>query len=758
MKIAIMTWFSYGNYGTLLQAYALSQVLKDEGHTADIIRYYPKKPAVDADDRGFFLKILDRSYKEVQNIINPQILNDRYDELFEPFADKFLTFTKECETLSDLKNVVNEYDVFICGSDQIWTQENFDSHYFLDFVEKRKKTISYAPSIGAGCFKNYIYEEKIKELVHNIDYVSVREESSTRLLKAFEKEIIRVVDPTLLLSSKVWEDTFCLKESDTHEKSYALLFFLGRSNKSWKTAYELARKKNLKIKVIPAYKKDFGRKVDVEKKVDPKKFMELIKNASLVCTDSFHGIIFSIIFEKDFLAFERFKGKHYLNQNNRIYDLLNSIMLTDRIVQGNINIEISKIDYSKKKEYLLQKIGQSKSFLFSSLSEIAGNIVNEKKEFSIRDCKSTCIGCGACLYNCPTNAINIKLENDGFFRAELNQEKCIHCNKCIEVCPFTGAVGANSLVKNKLYAYQDCDETLESTSSGGAAYRISEILLRRGYTIIGCTYDYDGNIAKHIVVREEKKISLLKGSKYIQSFFADVFEYIGLNNEPIVVFGTPCQVSAVKKSFPERENIIYIELICHGVPTYNLFNKYLNYLRENKKVIGEIEKISFRDKKRGWSTDMYIKSDGKFYHGINTKDPFFKMFISGVCYSGACYECRWREKSSADLRLGDFWGGKFRKDKLGVSMVIPNSIKGEEIVTMLKNYEEKKIFLEQDISDYYRSQQVYNLKKPLHYEEIIDGLQKEDCNLEKIVKKYADPVCRKNSFYDKVLRIYGKKK
>lgn len=757
MKIAIMTWFSYGNYGTLLQAYALSQVLKDEGHTADIIRYYPKKPAVDANDRGLFLKILDRSYKEIQNIINPQILNDRYDELFEPFADRFLTFTKECETLSDLKNVVNEYDVFICGSDQIWTQENFDSHYFLDFVEKRKKTISYAPSMGAGCFKNYLYEEKIKELVHNIDYVSVREESSTRLLKASEKEIIRVVDPTLLLSSKVWEDTFDLKTTDTHENSYALLFFLGRNNKSWKTAYELARKKNLKIKVIPAYKKDFGRKVDVEKKVDPKRFMELIKNASLICTDSFHGIVFSIIFEKDFLAFERFKGEHSLNQNNRIYDLLNSIMLTDRIVQGNTNIEISKIDYAKKKEILLQKIGQSKNFLFSSLSETAGDIDNGKIEFSIGDCKSTCIGCGGCLYNCPTNAINIKLEKDGFFRAEVDQEKCIHCNRCFEICPFTGAVGANSLVKNKLYAYQDCDETLKSTSSGGAAYRISELLLSSGYTIIGCTYDYEKNIAKHIVVKEEKKLSLLKGSKYIQSFFADAFEYIGLNNEPTVVFGTPCQIGALKKVFPERENIIYIELICHGVPTYNLLKKYVEYLKKTKKIKGNIKIIKFRDKTRGWhKKTMHIMSDSKQYYGKS--DLFFRMYNSGVCYCDACYECRWREKSSADLRLGDFWGGKFRKDKLGVSMVIPNSIKGEEIVTMLKNYEEKKIFLEQDISDYYRSQQVYNLKKPLHYEEIIDGLQKEDCNLEKIVKKYADPVCRKNSFYDKVLRIYGKKK
>ena len=436
---------------------------------------------------------------------------------------------------------------------------------------------------------------------------------------------------------------------------------------------------------------------------------------------------------------------------------MDSLDLSDRIFQGDVCYQAKSIDYDKKKAILLQQIDKSKSFLFNSLAKENGSINQENYGISVAEYKNSCIGCGACSYKCPTKAINIELGQDGFFKANIDKNKCVACKKCIEICPFIGKDENNSLAQNDLYAYQDCAKVLKNTSSGGAAYRLAKLLLHQGYSVIGCAYDYDKNIAKHIVVKEEKDLDLVKGSKYIQSFFCDAFDYIESSKEAIAVFGTPCQISAVKAAFPERKNIICIELICHGVPTYNLFEKYIDYLKRSKKIVGNIKMISFRDKIRGWHTKiMHILSEGRQYH--DKKDLFYRMYNSGVCYSEACYECRWREKSSADLRLGDYWGNKYSKEKLGVSMVIPNSIVGKNILVELENYKGKKLFLKQDIRDYYNSQQVTNAIKPLHYEEIMDALNDKNSSFEDIVKKYADPICRRNSFYDKVLRIYGKKK
>lgn len=377
MKIAIMTWFSYGNYGTALQAYALYHFLKSDGHDVDVIRYYPRKMPKGALGENICQDFVVRVLRKIHNVINPQIMNRRYDELFLGFIESNLTFTKTCETFSDLKSLEDNYDAFICGSDQIWTQRNLDPHYYLDFVSAKYKKIAYAPSMGSASYINDLYKKNINELVNNISFLSIREKSTKELLeKNIGKKIINVVDPVLLFDSNRWSEVSQTEGSRFNE--YALVYFLGDNIKSWNYAYKISKLNNLEIRIIPTYKRDFRRSGIIENNVDPECFINLFKNASLVITDSFHGVLFSVIFEKNFWVLKRFKGDSKKNQNVRLYDFLERLDLQSRIIKRFHDYNGDRIDYVKVKTYLVPQISESKDFLEDSLERI--NELNRENE------------------------------------------------------------------------------------------------------------------------------------------------------------------------------------------------------------------------------------------------------------------------------------------------------------------------------------------------------------------------------------------
>lgn len=287
---------------------------------------------------------------------------------FEEFTDKNIDFTQKVQTSRELIMLNKEYDCFICGSDQIWNPENFNGVYYLNFVNDKNKKISYAPSFGVSKIPVSMKEE-IKHLVNKFNWLSVRENSGESILRELtNKKIEIVVDPTLLLSKTDWEQ---ISEDPKVNNDYILCYFLGNSREYWKTVQYLHRITTYKVIIIPIKYNSYFQKYEIRPSTSPKEFLGLIKNARLVLTDSFHGIIFSLIFKKDFFAFKRFVDRDKWSQNARVYSLLGMLNLENRLIDYN-TIKAYKdnyfIDnYNEINKVLGEKIDSSIAYLTKAL-------------------------------------------------------------------------------------------------------------------------------------------------------------------------------------------------------------------------------------------------------------------------------------------------------------------------------------------------------------------------------------------------------
>lgn len=737
MRIAIMTWYSQANYGTALQAVALAKVLEEKGNIVKIIAYKPKMSSYQIADMGMFRYGMYKLSKKLNYILNPNIVAHQAGHKFDVFLHRHLQFTEQCMTYTDLYNLNEKFDLFICGSDQIWSPLLFDSHYYLDFVRENKRKVAYAPSIGINKIESKMVASLLEKYTHDFERISVRESTGAKLLSdLIGKKIPDVLDPTLLLNETEWKHEFY---KNRKAEKYILAYFLGDGEHNWKKFYKLAHYYAMPIKIIPVHKKDLRRKGEICTHIGPEEFLDLIFYAEVVCTDSFHGIAFSVNFKKNFFAFMRFKNGSFNNQNSRILDLLNELDLTNRILGDIKEDDFFKIDYSKVNEKLNTKRDISKGFLFGAIDSLE-KVEGAQLLNNIYAANKPCCGCGVCKNVCPVNAISINKNEKGFFVAKVDKELCISCGICRINCPFEGDLMGKSLIKGRTYSYKDADiKVLNESSSGGVAFRISRLYSEQGYDIIGSVFDYNKLYAKHELVKAEdvSQLKRFQGSKYIQSSFEEIFTKIKDKHHNVMIFGTPCQIAACRKYLCGYKNIKYVDLICHGVPSYNLFDKYLQSLRSGKKLKGDVKKIVFRSKEHGWRKRI-IKVDGmeSEYKKSESEDDFFLMYKYGLCYSDACYECRWRDWSAADIRIGDYWGSKFENDKTGVSMVISLTPQGDDIIKNLM-VSVSGIIAEESIEDYFVSQQTKNVVKNINYDHVMALLCDQNVPLHEIVHDYA---------------------
>lgn len=739
-KVALMTWIHHDNYGTVLQGLATKNVVNSLGHELEGIDYISE-----GYDRITKLeKLLNPSKvkeKLIQNIRGMEyyknIKCDKRKIAFEEFRKKHLKL-KKAQTSSELYALNTEYDAFICGSDQIWSPKEYNSKYYLDFVEIKEKKIAYAPSFGRSIIKDELVKKRIKESIEGFKHLSVREYEGAKLIKEISgREVKVVVDPTLLVSKKEWNQY----ESDIKiEGKYLVCYFLGNNESYWKHIEEISKKYNLKVIVIPIFEVDLKRDFTIMEGVGPGEFLSLIKNAELVCTDSFHGSIFSIIYNTAFLTYKRFSDKNIESQNSRIYNLLKLFNLEEKLISGN-NDSIENIfnfDFEKVMKKVEQEKNKSMNYLINSLEDAFKYSMN-KENYKITN---TCSGCSICKNVCKHNAIKVELNELGFYEATIDKEKCTNCKICKKVCPFNGEKALS--LKNedtKLYMLRsNSSKILKTSTSGGAGYEISKALNKEGYAAIGCTYNKDEGKAEHKIVEpnNEEELYIFQGSKYIQSDTRDALEKI-MHLNKAVIFGTPCQIAGVDKYLKlkkKREQFILVDLICHGVPSDYLWKKYLEEGKENLGY-GDKPNVKFRFKEKSWK-DIYICVDGKKkYVKRNSKDIFYKYFETQNIYMKSCYECNYRVGSQADIRIGDYWGEKYEKYRdTGASMVLGLTESGR---LLLKRLETNKIvnLKDEDLNDYWSIQFPSNPIIPLYYNEIILELKQNKDSLNKIFNKYS---------------------
>lgn len=317
-KIAILTLNGYYNYGNRLQNYATQEILKELGFSVEtiIVQRQRQRSKLLLEDISLYA-IYKKITKKYKYYLNKDLIKDR-EESFRNFTLKYIKETNYILSKNNIPiNLNNMYDFFICGSDQIWNPYHLHgtSFYFLTFAEQDKR-ISYAASFGISEVPDE-FVERYRSWLMEMKHISVREKNGAKIVKELTgREVIVLLDPTFMLSKKHW--IFLSEESKCKpRKKYLLTYFLGNVTRNVKKYINnLAHKSDLEI--INLY--DISHK-DVYI-VNPSEFIDLINFAELVCTNSLHGVIFSIIMETPFIVFDR------LTKNQSIFSRLDTVLDT----------------------------------------------------------------------------------------------------------------------------------------------------------------------------------------------------------------------------------------------------------------------------------------------------------------------------------------------------------------------------------------------------------------------------------------------
>jgi len=358
-RIAILTWHYYTNYGSALQAFAIQTIIKKLGYKVKIINYRdPKYGRVNG------IKNCIKTFaKQILKALN---LCSSYNT-FLSFQYKYFNQTKLVQNKLKLPRLCKKFDVVLCGSDQIWAPNVFNPIYMLDFVPDDIVKISYAASIGLNNISENLIDT-YRKLLLTFKRISVREKAGADLLRekcSINAEV--VLDPTLMLDVQQWKKLE--KKADGISGEYIFCYFLNKNHKYKESVLKYAKLNNLKVVGCSANVKDAEWLQLISNNVSPREFLWLIHNAKAILTDSYHATIFSMLYHKDFITFERFENSDEICQNSRIYQLNDYFNISSRIVTPTpeLKLEIPRIDYLDFENKLSELRKSSIKFLIDAL-------------------------------------------------------------------------------------------------------------------------------------------------------------------------------------------------------------------------------------------------------------------------------------------------------------------------------------------------------------------------------------------------------
>ncbi|UEL48758.1 polysaccharide pyruvyl transferase family protein [Terrisporobacter hibernicus] len=367
MRICTLTCHDVYNHGASIQAYALMKYLKNIGHEVEIIDYKPDYLSQHYDIWGI------SNPKWKKNILTKviyitlkmpgRLISLKRKKAFDKFREKNLIITQKRYTSNEeLKKDLPQADVYICGSDQIWNslhRNGKDPAFYLDFVPDNKIKVAYAASFATDTIDDK-YKPMVKKKVLKLDGVGIREKSGVEIVKGLGiDKAINVVDPVFLLDKEEWNKI----GNETFNDNYILVYDFDKSSLVEKIATEIAREKGLKIYTINEDKPKYAnRHFNLS---GPNTFVSLVKNAEFVISNSFHAVVFSVIYNKNIAIVNRTE-----NINTRMKDLLDDLKLKNRLVNENYKIEqiLKDIDYTESNKILNQKIDFSKQYIDNILS------------------------------------------------------------------------------------------------------------------------------------------------------------------------------------------------------------------------------------------------------------------------------------------------------------------------------------------------------------------------------------------------------
>lgn len=375
-KVAIVNRTNLKNYGSVLQVYALYEAVKKLGYDAEVIweqgslsRNYDFRPNKIISTGCKLLthpKLLKSTFSSVR-YVQQHVISEQTIQMFDAFVDSYIKRTFYPPKMMKQRKVGRMYDKFICGSDQIWctTTLYVDPLMYLRFAPKEKR-IAYAPSLGRDYIPDFNKRE-MKRYIMDIPNVSVRESMGQKLIRELTGLNIPVVlDPTLLIEKTCWDS---VKAVQTGNSDYVLCYFLSTPTKETQLKLlEYIKQINKPVIGLNSRLEYLEGHVQiVYPDCGPQEFISFIENANCVMTDSYHGMLFSITYQKQFWSIEREYGE--FDQSSRQLSILNMLGLENRYCRVVDELAPDKIDYSSVDRILVTEREKSVSFLKRALEQ-----------------------------------------------------------------------------------------------------------------------------------------------------------------------------------------------------------------------------------------------------------------------------------------------------------------------------------------------------------------------------------------------------
>ena len=301
-----------------------------------------------------------------------------------------------------------------------------------------------------------------------------------------------------------------------------------------------------------------------------------------------------------------------------------------------------------------------------------------------------CTGCRTCEQLCPTQSVKIEADKEGFLIPVVNQTTCIDCMLCHKHCPQNTKLSSNP--PSSVYAFRYAnDGKLYHSASGGAFVALAQNYIDHGGVVYGAAYVDDDFHVAHIRVSDKKNLYKLQSSKYVQSDTHHTFDEVKIDLQKgllVLYSGTPCQIAGLKAFLRKDYNtLLMVDIICHGVPSPLLFDKYITWLSSR---ISKIIEYNFRDKSTGWGLGYKVRAKDRTLTLPGMLDPYYYHFLRGNTYRECCYQCKYaKPERVSDLTIGDYWGiekehPEFYSTK-GVSCVLVNTEKGQKWLDMIRS-------------------------------------------------------------------------
>jgi coenzyme F420-reducing hydrogenase beta subunit len=691
LKTELITFFHIHHYGAVLQACATQRAVEALGSSCELLNYYVNQ------NNDLFRKLSGpaAAAADAHTALHYGALKARYDR-FEAFAAANLRLTERRFTsLEDLRRSGPDCDVLLSGSDQIWNPKifpngRFDPVYFGAFSPCRK--IAYAPSFGIPYIPEGMHQE-LREYLAAFSHLSVRERQGQRILRDLTGEDVPVVlDPTLLVRREEWA-ALSAPSRESGGGGYILCYCISAPGPLEPYIRSLAEKTGLPVVQLCGIRRRVHPQARCVLDAGPAEFLGLFRGASYVCTNSFHGTVFAVQFQKPFFTAAA-PSEMAAPASSRTFSLLQTLGLTERIVgKGDTAGIDAPVDWDGVQRRLEAARGESMAYLQDALLDRphapAAPAPEETAPLPKLAPPQSCTGCTACAAVCPRDAIAMVRDKEGFLRPQVKAEACIRCGRCTAVCP--GLQTRTPGPMPAVYAAWNRDDVVRKDStSGGVFSLLAEDTLQSGGVVFGAALDGSMHL-RHIACFRPEDLWALRGAKYVQSDLGGTFREIRelLKTRPVLFSGTPCQVDGLYRFLGTRpENLTTCDLVCHGVPSPGVWEDYMASVQRSRRRA--VQNVRFRNKVTGWQDShlTVLYRDGSVDSAPLFRTEYGRAFGRALFLRSSCYHCPYACMTRpGDFTLGDFWG--LRRDELteqqerGVSLLLVNTAHASHIFDRL---------------------------------------------------------------------------